>query len=164
MTNTSFQGEVLAHILNGVINKPVRDALLLHHALTASRKDDLRHELLTSRLVRFHWDRVHMEAIKRAYAQRYGVDLSEAVREATSGEWGLFCGELCIARMPNEIKRFARPGDERVGRGKSRERGSGMLDVERQERGKSRERRNTLEVGGRERGKSRSRSRDRRRE
>ncbi|KAF1983775.1 Annexin [Aulographum hederae CBS 113979] len=27
-------GEVIAHILNGVINRPARDALLLHHALT----------------------------------------------------------------------------------------------------------------------------------
>ena len=146
---TPFQGEVLAHILNGVINKPVRDALLLHHALTASRKDDLRHELLTSRLVRYHWDRLHMEAVKRAYAQRYGVELSEAVRDATTGEWGIFCGQLCIARTPNDVKRVARL--------------SVREDRER-ERGKSRERRDTLEVGGRERGKSRSRSRSRRRE
>ncbi|KAL2106645.1 hypothetical protein VUR80DRAFT_6433 [Thermomyces stellatus] len=144
--STNLVGEVLAHILNGVINKPVRDALLLHHALTASRKDNLRHELLTSRLVRYHWDRLHMEAVKRAYAQRYGIDLGEAVREATSGEWGLFCGQLCIARTPNEVKRVS------------------MLSVggREMERGKSRERRDTLEVGGRERGKSRSRSRSRR--
>lgn len=87
-----------------------------------------------------------MEAVKRAYAQRYGIDLGEAVREATSGEWGLFCGQLCIARTPNEVKRVS------------------MLSVggREMERGKSRERRDTLEVGGRERGKSRSRSRSRR--
>jgi hypothetical protein len=28
-----LQGEVMAHILNGVINKPARDAMLLHHAI-----------------------------------------------------------------------------------------------------------------------------------
>ncbi|KAG5984479.1 hypothetical protein E4U55_004602 [Claviceps digitariae] len=97
-------GELLAHILNGVINKPVRDALLLNHALTASRKDSLRRELLISRLVRFHWDPLHMQAVKRAYRERYGVDLSEAVREATRGQWGQFCRELCIARMPERVE------------------------------------------------------------
>ncbi|CCF38207.1 annexin ANXC4 [Colletotrichum higginsianum] len=99
-------GELLAHVLNGVINKPVRDALLVHHALTASRKDALRRELLISRLVRFHWDRHHLEAIKRAYRERYGRDMQEAVREGTSGDWGLFCRELCIYRMPNDVKSY----------------------------------------------------------
>ncbi|KAF6826066.1 annexin ANXC4 [Colletotrichum musicola] len=101
-------GELLAHILNGVINKPVRDALLVHHALTASRKDELRRELLISRLVRFHWDRQHLEAVKRAYRERYGRDMQDSVREATSGEWGLFCRELLIYRMPNEMKSYER--------------------------------------------------------
>ncbi|KAI0532697.1 Annexin [Xylaria digitata] len=99
-------GELLAHILNGIINKPVRDALLLHHALTASRKDGLRRELLISRLVRFHWDRRHLTAIKKAYRERYHEDLADAVREGTSGEWGLFCEQLVVTRMPDEVKRF----------------------------------------------------------
>ncbi|KAH8729620.1 hypothetical protein BGZ61DRAFT_475211 [Ilyonectria robusta] len=99
-------GELLAHILNGVINRPVRDALLLHHAITGSRKDGLRRELLISRLVRYHWDPPHMRAVKQAYRERYGKGLSEAVRESTSGEWGLFCRELCIARTPDDVRRF----------------------------------------------------------
>ncbi|KAH7157521.1 hypothetical protein B0J13DRAFT_592920 [Dactylonectria estremocensis] len=99
-------GELLAHILNGVINRPVRDALLLHHAVSGSRKDGLRRELLISRLVRYHWDPEHLRAIKQAYRERYGKGLSEAVREATSGEWGLFCRELCIARTPDDVRRF----------------------------------------------------------
>ncbi|KAI6479131.1 hypothetical protein MCOR11_011822 [Pyricularia oryzae] len=102
-------GELLAHILNGVINKPVRDALLLHHALTASKRDDLRRELLTSRLVRFHWDRHHLADIKVAYRERYGKDLQEAVRDATgSSGWGKFCRELCITRMPDDVRRVER--------------------------------------------------------
>ncbi|KUI73323.1 Annexin A11 [Cytospora mali] len=101
-------GELLAHILNGVINKPVRDALLVHHALTASKKDDLRRELLTSRLVRYHWDRHHMTAVKKAYRERYGKDMMEAVKDGTSGEWGQFCQELCISRMPDDVKRVER--------------------------------------------------------
>lgn len=100
------QGELLAHILNGVINKPVRDALLVHHALTASKKDALRRELLTSRLVRYHWDHDHMVAVKKAYRERYGKDMAEAVKDGTSGEWGQFCCELCITRMPDRVEKF----------------------------------------------------------
>lgn len=140
----------MAHILNGVINKPVRDALLLHHALTASRKDDLRRELLTSRLVRYHWDRQHMEAVKRAYQQRYGRELQDAIKDATSGEWGLFCRELCITRMPNDVRRVERLTVEKPDRSRSKDR--------------SRDRSNTLDVAKPERGKSRERSRDRSRD
>ncbi|KAM0474286.1 hypothetical protein ACHAPX_007620 [Trichoderma viride] len=104
--SNNLVGELLAHILNGVINRPVRDALLLQHAITASRKDSLRRELLISRLVRFHWDSFHMQDVKKAYRERYGQDLQDAVRGATSGEWGMFCRELCIARMPNEVRRM----------------------------------------------------------
>ncbi|KAI4604437.1 hypothetical protein KJ359_000575 [Pestalotiopsis sp. 9143b] len=101
-------GELLAHILNGVINKPVRDALLINHALTASKKDHLRRELLISRLVRFHWDRHHMAAVKRAYRDRYHVDLADAVKEGTSDDWGLFCRQLVVTRTPDDVKRFSK--------------------------------------------------------
>ncbi|KAL0465320.1 annexin ANXC4 [Neurospora intermedia] len=106
-------GEVLAHILNGVINKPVRDAMLLNHALTLSKRDELRRELLISRLVRFHWDAGHMSRVKKAYHEHYGQDLQEAVKEATSGEWGEFCGQLCVSRMPDDVKKIERrPTDD----------------------------------------------------
>lgn len=100
---------MLAHILNGVINKPVRDALLVHHALTTSKRDELRRELLISRLVRFHWDGNHMAAIKAAYRSRYNRDMQEAIRDATGNkDWGLFCRELCITRVPDDVKRVER--------------------------------------------------------
>lgn len=86
----------------------MRDALLLHHALSASRKDELRRELLISRLVRYHWDRHHMAAVKLAFRERYEKDLLQAVREGTSGEWGEFCQALCISRMPDDVKRVER--------------------------------------------------------
>ncbi|KAH6646905.1 hypothetical protein BKA67DRAFT_524483 [Truncatella angustata] len=101
-------GELLAHILNGVINKPVRDALLLNHALTASKKDSMRRELLISRLVRYHWDRHHMSAVKRAYRERYRIDLADAVKDGTSGDLGLFCEQLVVTRMPDDVKRFSK--------------------------------------------------------
>lgn len=101
-------GEMLAHILNGVINKPVRDALLIHHALSLSKSDSIRTELLISRLVRYHWDRPHMEAVKREYRARYGTDMQVAVREGTRGEWGHFCEMLCVRRMGDEVREMRR--------------------------------------------------------
>lgn len=106
MINNDSQGELLAHILNGVLNRPVRDALLLNHALTLTKSDHLRTELLISRLVRYHWDGAHMEAVKREYKSRYGRDLVVAVREGTKGAWGMFCEELCVRRMPGDVRRL----------------------------------------------------------
>ncbi|KAI3320782.1 Annexin [Xylariaceae sp. AK1471] len=156
-------GELLAHILNGVINKPVRDALLLRHALTASKKDGLRRELLISRLVRFHWDRQHLAAIKKAYRERYHEDLSDAVREGTSGEWGLFCEQLVVTRMPDEVKRFE--AVEKVADKRAREHEDRVREREREldreyERQKERER----EERRREKEKERERERERERE
>jgi hypothetical protein len=49
-----------------------------------------------------------MEAVKKAYRERYEKDLQEAVREGTSGQWGQFCRELCITRMPDHVKTVER--------------------------------------------------------
>ncbi len=88
-----MQGETLAHILNGVLNRPVRDALLLHQALAETSKD--RSDLLVSRLVRFHWEPSHMERIKVAYKQKYSERLESAIDEGTKGDFGDFCVALC---------------------------------------------------------------------
>ena len=98
----------MAHILNGIINKPVRDALLLHHALSASRKDLLRRELLISRLVRVHWDRRHLARVKAEYEDRYGVSLQAAVLDATKGPLSEFLAGLCISRMPDDVRQVER--------------------------------------------------------
>ncbi|KAL2042960.1 hypothetical protein N7G274_004018 [Stereocaulon virgatum] len=90
-------GETLAHIINGVLNKPVRDALLLHQALSETSKD--RSDLLVSRLVRFHWEPRHMERIKIAYKQKYDTRLERAIEERTKGEFGDFCVALCKVEL-----------------------------------------------------------------
>ncbi|PYH94096.1 Annexin [Aspergillus ellipticus CBS 707.79] len=92
-------GETLAHILNGAINRPMRDALLLHQALHESRTGKERSELLISRLVRLHWEPGHLERVKSEFRRRYGERLEDAIAEevlTTSGgsEWGEFCIEL----------------------------------------------------------------------
>jgi hypothetical protein len=113
------QGEVIAHILNGVINRPARDAMLLHHALidliepdstaggprsssnklgntTASKHErQQRTELLISRLVRLHWDRMHLVRVKQEYEEKYGRVVEEDVEEATKGDFREFCIALC---------------------------------------------------------------------
>ncbi|KPM38857.1 hypothetical protein AK830_g7711 [Neonectria ditissima] len=107
-------GEVIAHILNGVVNRPARDALLLHHALTASRKDTLRYDLLTSRLVRFHWNQLHMAAVKEAYSERYGEELLDAVKKNTDDEWGLFCQKLCGPGDEKEVESDTEEGGQKM--------------------------------------------------
>ena len=91
-----------------MINKPVRDALLLHHAPSLTKSDSLRAELLISRLVRYHRDRPHMEAVKREFRSRYGKELQDAVRDGTKGAWGEFCEELCVKRMGDKVRRVER--------------------------------------------------------
>ena len=83
----------MAHILNGVLNRPVRDALLMHQALAETSKD--RAELLASRLVRFHWEPRHLERIKTEYRQRYNKRLERDIEEGTKGDFGDFCVALC---------------------------------------------------------------------
>ena len=103
---------MLAHILNGIINRPVRDALLLNHALSLPSTDPRKVDLLTSRLVRYHWDRTHMELVKREYRTRYREELQTAVTRQTKGAWGAFCAELCVGRVGDEVRRF--PRGERI--------------------------------------------------
>jgi hypothetical protein len=74
-------GETLAHILNGALNRPMRDALLLHQAIAETGPGKERAELLISRAVRLHWEPRHMEKVKKVYAERYGIEVGEALVE-----------------------------------------------------------------------------------
>lgn len=100
-TDTDAQGEVIAHILNGVINRPARDSQLLHHAIedisAKNKAVDLRYELLISRLVRLHWDRMHLAKVKQYYKEKYKVTLEHDIESATiaGGDFGRFCLGLC---------------------------------------------------------------------
>lgn len=109
------QGEVIAHILNGVINRPARDAMLLHHALmdliepsssaprssrentssSSKHERQQRYELLISRLVRLHWDRLQLARVKAEYEEKYGRMVEEDIEEATKGDFREFCIALC---------------------------------------------------------------------
>ena len=45
-----------------------------------------------------------MEAVKREYRNRYGVEMQKAVAEGTRGEVGAFCEMLCVRRMGDEVR------------------------------------------------------------
>ncbi|KIY01524.1 uncharacterized protein Z520_03076 [Fonsecaea multimorphosa CBS 102226] len=93
-------GETLAHILNGALNRPMRDALLLHQAISETTPGKERTELLISRLVRMHWEPKHLERVKAVYIERYGRSVEEEVKREVWGQMktveGRFCAEFCI--------------------------------------------------------------------
>ncbi|KAK6008559.1 hypothetical protein QM012_000462 [Aureobasidium pullulans] len=99
--SNNLVGEVICHILNGAINRPARDALLLHHALSDitshNKTEELRYELLISRLLRIHWDHIHFTRVKREFAEKYHKELERAVEEATKGDFREFVYEVCRA-------------------------------------------------------------------
>ena len=60
----------------------------------ADRKD--RYELLISRLVRFHWDRVHLVRVKEDYVEKYRHSLEEDIEYYVKGDnFKEFCLGLC---------------------------------------------------------------------
>lgn len=80
--------------------------MLLHHAIidlappkdssasTADRKD--RYELLISRLVRLHWERLHFMRVKEDYRDKYGHYLEEDIEDFVKGEdFREFCLGVC---------------------------------------------------------------------
>lgn len=88
---------MIAHVLNGVINRPSRDSMLLRHAIDdlAHKDVELRYELLISRLIRLHWDRPHLSKVKAEYKSKYGSGLEKDIKEATRGDFKAFCLRLC---------------------------------------------------------------------
>jgi len=65
-------------------------------ASTASRHErQQRFELLISRLVRLHWDRLHLIRVKAEYEDKYGSVVEEDLEEATKGDFREFCMQLC---------------------------------------------------------------------
>lgn len=94
-TDTYSQGETLAHILNGALNRAMRDAILLHQAIdefaphpgaaAGKEKAPGRAELLISRVVRLHWEPKHLERVKREYETRYGENPARAMVRDVQG-------------------------------------------------------------------------------
>lgn len=94
-------GETLAHILNGALNRPMRDALLLHQAIAETAPGKERTELLISRLVRMHWEAKHLEKVEECYHRRYGVTVEDHIRREVRANMktaeGKMCADYCVA-------------------------------------------------------------------
>ncbi|KAF3921694.1 Annexin-B12 [Orbilia brochopaga] len=84
---TGLIGEALLHVLNGVLNKPARDARLLEESMKGVGTRD---DLLVARLVRIHWDPDHMAAVKEAYKAKYNMSLKERIQSECSGSYQEF--------------------------------------------------------------------------
>lgn len=72
---------------------------MIQHAIKdiadRNKDDELRYELLISRLVRLHWDKLHLMRVKKDYYEKYGVVLEDAIEDATKGDFREFICELC---------------------------------------------------------------------
>ena len=63
-------------------------------ASAGDRKD--RNELLISRLVRLHWERMHLIRVKNDYHEKFGRHLEEDIEDYVRGEdFREFCMALC---------------------------------------------------------------------
>ncbi|KAJ9641400.1 hypothetical protein H2199_005370 [Coniosporium tulheliwenetii] len=102
--SNNLVGEIIAHVLNGALNRPARDAMLLRHALLDLQEPPAerassptkharqqRWDLLISRLVRLHWEPKHLRVVKREYREKYGRYVEEDIEDACRGDFGEFC-------------------------------------------------------------------------
>lgn len=66
------------------LDPAMRDAVLLEDCMKGMGTKD---EMLVIRVVRVHWNRMHLDQVKRAYSHRFGQDLVDRVRGETSGDY-----------------------------------------------------------------------------
>jgi annexin A7/11 len=76
--------DALLRMLDTAIDPAMRDAVLLEECMVGAGTKD---EKLTVRIVRMHWDRAHLDQVKRAYHHRYRRDLRDRVRDDLSGDY-----------------------------------------------------------------------------
>jgi hypothetical protein len=85
---------LLHHALMDLIEPPAPDASRPQSS-TSKHERQQRFELLISRLVRLHWERVHFARVKGEYEEKYGRVVEEDLEEATKGDFREFCIALC---------------------------------------------------------------------
>jgi len=79
-------GETLLHILNGLVDKPLRDAKLLDQAITAVTEQN-REDLLISRTTRIHWDVKHLGRVKSVFKRKYRADVGARIKDVEKGSY-----------------------------------------------------------------------------
>lgn len=77
--------------------------MLLRHAIddigSHNREEELRYELLISRLMRVHWEPAHLTRVKREYVEKYRKELEHDVEDATKSDFREFMYEICLRRQ-----------------------------------------------------------------
>lgn len=76
--------DALATIWGRAVDRAMSDAVTLEECMKGAGTKD---ERLVQRVVSVHWDKPHLEQVKRAYQHRYKRDLKERVRGETSGDY-----------------------------------------------------------------------------
>jgi annexin A7/11 len=76
--------DALLMMVRGATDRAMRDAVLLEATMKGPGTKDV---LLLNRVVRYHWDRHHMDQIKGAYKHRYHKELVRRIQGDTSGDF-----------------------------------------------------------------------------
>lgn len=74
----------LLHQLRTGTDRAMRDAMLLEDAMAGVGTKDA---LLTNRIVRYHWDRNHLQNVKGAYQHKFHRSLTSRIKSETSGDY-----------------------------------------------------------------------------
>ncbi|KEF60278.1 uncharacterized protein A1O9_05128 [Exophiala aquamarina CBS 119918] len=85
--DSEFSGhmeEALLLMVRRATDRTMSDAVQLEEAMAGLGTKD---NLLVARIVRLHWNRQHMEQVKRAYQHRYKKDLIQRVKGEISGDY-----------------------------------------------------------------------------
>jgi annexin A7/11 len=76
--------DALVLLIRRATDRAMADAVQLEEAMAGMGTKD---ELLVNRVVRIHWDRQHMDQVKRAYKHRYNKDVIARIKGETSREY-----------------------------------------------------------------------------
>lgn len=76
--------DALLYQLRHATDKYMHQASLLEAAMVGAGTRD---KMLTSRVVRQHWDRNNMANVRAAYEKRYHKNLASRIRDETSGDY-----------------------------------------------------------------------------
>jgi annexin A7/11 len=76
--------DALLHILRTATDPALRDAIALEEAMAGAGTKDFK---LVTRIVRLHWNRGHLDQVKKAYQHHYRKDLRQRVQGEVSGDY-----------------------------------------------------------------------------
>lgn len=81
---TAHMETALLQILRTAVDPAMADAIALEATMAGPGTRDT---LLLNRVVRAHWNRAHLDQVRRAYQHKYGKTLASRVTSETSGDY-----------------------------------------------------------------------------